>query len=138
MVEGGFEALLVKLASERRLTDEDKLMLGSFREGYQMLRERIRENRPLDWWSSDIHGGAGFRQYHAFKALAEYVAHLLEAHPTRRLLRPAQPRPDRSEAIATIHAITRRRIFHDQWWNIASERLHVGHDEDAPASQPAS
>src|SRR6266849_7158940 len=40
--EGGFESLLVKLASERKLSEDDKLLLGSFREAYQMLREQIR------------------------------------------------------------------------------------------------
>jgi hypothetical protein len=130
VVEGGFEALLVKLASERSLNEDDKRMLGSFREGYQMLRERIRENRPLDWWASPIHGGHGFEQYRAFKALAEYVGFLLEASPKRRLLRPANPKPDRSKAIATIAEISKRSEFYDQWWELATDHLHLGFPED--------
>jgi hypothetical protein len=129
-VEGGFEALLVKLASERTLHDDDKRMLGSFREAYQMLRERIRKDKPLDWWASPIHGDEGFEQYRAFKALAEYVASLLEASPKRQLLRPETPKPDRSEAIAAIVAITKRTEFHDRWWELAWDHLGLRADED--------
>jgi hypothetical protein len=129
-VEGGFEALLVKLASERSLSGDEKRMLGCFREAYQMLRERIRENKPLDWWASG--GGQGFEQYRAFKALAEYVAFLLEASPKRRLI-PATPKPDRREAIAAISEITKRSEFYDQWWKLVTDHLHLGRDENVIA-----
>jgi hypothetical protein len=124
-VEGGFESLLVKLASERCLDERDRRMLGCFREAYQMLRERIREDQNLDWWASDIHAGDGFKQYRAFKALAEYVAFLLETSPKRRLLAPATSRPERSQAIATLVEITQRSKFHADWWKLATDELHL-------------
>jgi len=125
-VEGGFEALLVKLASERSLNNDDKLLLGCFREAYQMLREKIRENEPLDWWASPTHSGDGFEQYRAFKALAGYVASLLESSPKQRLLMPAILKPDKDEAIAALDEITKRRKFHDKWWRLATDQLHLG------------
>jgi len=121
--EGGFEALLVKIASERKLDEDDRLLLGSFREAYQMLREKIRENEPLDWWASDKRKDFGFVQYRAFKALAEYVACLLVDSPKRRLLTPAPAKPDRRQAIAALAAITNRSEFHGSWWTIATDRL---------------
>jgi hypothetical protein len=135
-VEGAFEALLVKLASERSLSDDEKRMLGCFREAYQMLRESIRENKLLDWWASGT--GQGFEQYRAFKALAEYVAFLLEASPKRRLLRPAAPKPRRGEAIAAIGEITKRSEFYGQWWKLATDHLHLGEGRDVTLPRPAS
>jgi hypothetical protein len=128
--EGGFESLLVKLASERKLEGDDRLLLGSFREAYQMLREQIRQNQPLNWWASAKRADLGFVQYRAFKALAEYVACLLGDSPKRRLLTPAPAKPDRSQAIAALVAITKRSEFHNSWWTIATDRLHL-EDKDA-------
>src|SRR4051812_4936981 len=48
-VEGDLEGLLVKIASERRLTDRDLELLGCFRESFHCLRECIREDKPLAW-----------------------------------------------------------------------------------------
>ena len=83
--EGGFESLLVKIASERMLSSRDKLLLACFRESYQQLREAIRKNQLLDWRATGT--DVGGRKYRAFKALAEYVAFLLEhgGSPRRRL-----------------------------------------------------
>lgn len=135
-VEGGFEALLVKLASERSLSADEKRMLGCFREAYQMLRESIRENKPLNWWAS--RGSEGYEQYRAFKALAEYVAFLLEASPKRRRLRSAAPKPRRSEAIAAIGEITKRSEFYGKWWKLATAHLQLGEDQDVTPHRPAS
>ena len=143
--EGGFEALLVKLASERELSERDQRMLGSFREAYQMLRESIRVNEPLDRWASP-RGGDGFEQYRAFKGLAEYVAFLLEASPKRRSVRdaainalrrrhltpPPKPQSNSDEAIKTLAAITKRADFHGRWWKIATDQLPLGSDARSP------
>jgi hypothetical protein len=75
--EGGFEALLVKVASERPLSESDRVLLACFRESYQQLRENIRTRAPLGWRASGESIEA--RQYRSFKALAEYVAVLLES-----------------------------------------------------------
>ncbi len=83
--EGGFETILVKLASEYAGFKEDRLLLASFRQGAQSLREAIRDGRPLTWKAQphsprDRSPADGrqrlldYRKYRAFKALCEYVA----------------------------------------------------------------
>lgn len=47
--EGGVEAIIVKLATERVLDGEDIKTLGLFRQAYQKLREAIRDGGPLGW-----------------------------------------------------------------------------------------
>jgi hypothetical protein len=52
LAEGEIEALLMKVALERTLTQKQLDDLGLFRQGYQQLRESIRDIRPLEWGSS--------------------------------------------------------------------------------------
>jgi hypothetical protein len=66
--EGSVESLFVRLASSRALTEEQARTLGRFRQGYQLLRQAIRDNRPLAWRSS------AHPEYVAFKTLATEVA----------------------------------------------------------------
>ncbi len=47
--EGGIEAILVKLSSERKLNSEEMETLGLFRQAFQQLRESIREKNNMDW-----------------------------------------------------------------------------------------
>jgi putative (di)nucleoside polyphosphate hydrolase len=47
--EGGIEAIIVKLATERILDEGDLRTLGLFRQAYQKLREAIRDGRELEW-----------------------------------------------------------------------------------------
>jgi hypothetical protein len=141
-VEGAFESLLVKIASERRLGRKDKLMLGCFREGYQRLRERIREDQQLAWWSSGTSNG--MREYRAFKGLAEYVAFMLEQDSatvrrtagrytsllTAIALRSehrhrAELEKAREGAITNLLAVSARADFHDTWWTIAEKELNL-------------
>ena len=81
--ESEFEALLIKIASERRLVGRQKLLIRSFRQAYQSLRENIRKDKALAWWATEPVAMPerlqGFRQYQAFKALAEYFARQLDA-----------------------------------------------------------
>lgn len=51
--EGALESLFVKLSSERKLFDEDIEVLGRFRQAYQTLRESIRDNENLGWYSQN-------------------------------------------------------------------------------------
>jgi hypothetical protein len=46
------EAILMKVALERRLTVRQVDSLGLFRQGYQHLRQSIRDMRPVEWGSS--------------------------------------------------------------------------------------
>ena len=130
--EGGFEALLIKLASERVLDDTDKVLLGCFREGSQMLRETIRAGQALEWWATDKPGrGDGFRQYRAYKALAESIALKLEEGPARRRVLGFWPiteikRPERPDAIRALLDITDASKRRGRWWKDAGVRLGLG------------
>lgn len=83
--EGGFEAILIKLASEYAGDRRDRLLLASFRQGAQSLRESIRDGKDLTWKAqphSPRDGNSNdqsrrlldYRKYRAFKALCEYIA----------------------------------------------------------------
>lgn len=127
--EAGFEAVLVTLASERKLADRDIKLLGCFREAYQMLRERIRENERLTWRASPIpdEDAVGFKQYLWFKSLAEYVVVTLADSPgpwpPMGWLWPMRRRTTPDEAARSLRAITWRRAFKGRWWTIAEEEL---------------
>lgn len=69
--EGNVESLFVALSSSHELTDDQITTLGLFRQGYQSLRQAIREGRSLGWDSSD------HMEYVAFKRLATEVATLI-------------------------------------------------------------
>jgi hypothetical protein len=69
--EAGVEALLVKLTSERILDQADRNALGRFRQGFQTLRQSIRDGQPLDWRSSE------HIEYAAFKMLASRAGRLV-------------------------------------------------------------
>ena len=83
--EGGFETVLIKLASEYASDGRDRILLASFRQGAQSLRESIRDGMPLTW-KAQPHSSRDkssedqrrrlldYRKYRAFKALCEYVA----------------------------------------------------------------
>ena len=84
--EGKLESLLVRLASERRLSDRDCTLLGCFRQAVQSLRESIQEKEPLrsritQQGSSQVISlpwyGSEAPPYLAFKALAAFAADLL-------------------------------------------------------------
>jgi hypothetical protein len=71
--ESGVEAMLLKLTGQQVLDADQLAALGSFRQGYQTLRERIRHGRPMGWnWDSE-------REYAAFKFLASRVSQTLLA-----------------------------------------------------------
>ena len=53
MAEGKMEAILMKVASERKLTSEQLDALGLYRQGYQQLRESIQESGSLSWNRSE-------------------------------------------------------------------------------------
>jgi hypothetical protein len=63
--------MLIKLASEKPLNDEEISTLGRFRQRYQQLREAIRDNVPLAW------DHAEHPEYLDFKTLAPQVAAII-------------------------------------------------------------
>jgi hypothetical protein len=83
--ESGFETILVKLASEYASDRRDRILLASFRQGAQSLRESIRVGRALTRKAKPTSREdstreeknqrlTDYREYRAFKALCEYVA----------------------------------------------------------------
>lgn len=69
--EGKLESLLVGIVSDRKLSDDDIKTLGMFRQGYQQLRESIRDDKPLEWNSSTD------PEYVEFKALSPKVKSII-------------------------------------------------------------
>ncbi len=71
--EGQMEALLMKVASERKLTEKQLDDLGLFRQGYQQLRQSIRDVRPLAW------GGSNHPEYLAFKRGCQSLIYIISS-----------------------------------------------------------
>lgn len=69
--EAKLEATLVRLASHKLLTDGEVVILGRFRQHYQMMRAAIRDNVPLGWDHSE------HPDYIEFKKLAPQVAAII-------------------------------------------------------------
>jgi hypothetical protein len=83
--ESGIEAITVKLASERALNEAEIKTLGLFRQAYQLVREAIRYNKPLNWqWDS--------LEYRLFNALSSEVSRMISSNEKRQqpTLRDAQ------------------------------------------------
>jgi hypothetical protein len=77
--EGALESIFVKLSSERVLSESYIEILGRFRQAYQQLRESIRDNKDIEWWSHDQ------PEYLSFKRLAFLTACIIlsEKHKDR-------------------------------------------------------
>jgi hypothetical protein len=119
--EAGFESLLLKLASERHLSDQDVRLLACFRQAYQSLRERIRDNKRLEWWAMDKRQDrTGFKQYQTFKALAEYFASLLATDQTPRWFQKSSRAPDPQASIGRLLDVTSVVV---NWESVAREEL---------------
>jgi hypothetical protein len=94
--EGALEALLVRVATERRLSDPDHEALGKLRQGFQYLRECIREGRSLGWRSSDD------PHYIEVKSFATRASHILAESDGSK-------RPSADDARSALLAITSNR-----------------------------
>jgi putative (di)nucleoside polyphosphate hydrolase len=68
--EGGIEAIIVKLATERDLTDAEIKNLGLFRQAFQELRAAIRAGRRFNWDN-------GTPDYVLYNDLAAKVARII-------------------------------------------------------------
>ena len=153
--EGGFETILVKLASEYASFEEDRLLLASFRQAAQSLREAIRDGESLTW-KAQPHSPRDkdpspmkqqqrlldYRKYRAFKALCEYVALKLAhgSYSTRAafhslddsgwgsalLLGLRSPRSiDQNTAIAALIQVTQTEGVGDRWYEIAEKSFEL-------------
>jgi hypothetical protein len=111
-VEGKFEALLVKVATERPLDADQMRRLGRFREAYQSLRESIEQRRSLDW---NVRGRDDHVQpYVAFKVLSTEFARLLSPSALRRPSRDAA-----GQALVTITSWRPEEGAPSHWWDAA-------------------
>lgn len=91
VAEGQFEALLTKIAIERRLSEPEITRLGRFREGFQQLRESIETGVKLPFRVQYV--GDERSAYVAFKALSVEFATLLGRPRWTPSLRPrSRPR----------------------------------------------
>jgi hypothetical protein len=103
--ESRLEAILVKIATERCLNDDDTHNLGMFRQGYQQLRESVRNNKTPDFTS--------FKdpRYKRFDDYACKVAHVISTteRPSklRGLLGYSELEP--RKAVANLQAIVNVR-----------------------------
>jgi hypothetical protein len=99
--EGLLERVIVKLASERRLSAGDRETVGRFRQGYQRLRQSIRDSERLPWQGSE------HPEYLAFKRLAVAVTLIVGREPGRVHVTP-------DEAFSALRDITANR--HEKDW----------------------
>jgi hypothetical protein len=99
--EGLLERVIVKLASERRLSAVDRETVGRFRQGYQRLRRAIRADQRLPWHGSE------HPEYLAFKRLGAAVTLIVHREPGRARIGP-------DEAFAALRDITANRL-EEKW-----------------------
>ena len=114
--ESGIEAILGKLAAQRGLSAEAQRDLARFRQGFQTLRQRIRDREKLDW------GHSSHPQYVAFKDLASRVAALIHSGGGR-------PTRVASERARNWLEITSNK-FESTWWS--DRAVQQGNGADAP------
>jgi hypothetical protein len=81
--EGGVEAIVTRLALERRLNERERNKLGLFRQSFQQLREAIRGDTDLAWTREDV-------QYWLLHNLAVCVASILDREPSRQPMSVAE------------------------------------------------
>jgi hypothetical protein len=119
-VEGTFEALLVKIATERRLSADQIRRLGRFREGYQQLRESIEKRREVPFRVQYHHKEVA--AYMAFKALSVEFAALLSS-PVNLLQASTWRRPSLRDGQDAFVQVTSWRPeaktadSHHDWWS---------------------
>ena len=136
--EAEVEALLLKIAVERRLDDDQQKLLGCFRQAFQTLRESITDDRRVGMPRGRAHGGESDESkveiwsnsevysYRVFKALVVWTATLV-ATPGRR--------PTAAGARQSILEITRNRYEPPVWAREAGERLRL--DQAIPGGPPS-
>ena len=74
--EGGYESLILRVAFEHDLNDEQEAAMWCLRFAFKELRYAIRNNQPLQW-RRDAKEKPGYRDYECFKSLLFIVAEVL-------------------------------------------------------------
>jgi hypothetical protein len=121
--ESKVEALVVKLAVERNLSDDEIEAVGLFRQGYQQLRQRIRDDQAMDYNFADP-------EYRLFNDVATRFAGIILADPPRK-------RPKAATAARQLETIAKFRRKH--WRNAkATYAPYTREDTDDEDEPPAS
>lgn len=101
--EGQLEALVVRIACQRSLTDNQQHTVGAFRQAYQTLRRSTRHGQSL---SADCSWDASNAvPYAAFNGLGASVAVLLRPQNVRPVVWRSRSGPD-PLAAATLRVLT--------------------------------
>jgi hypothetical protein len=94
--------MLLKLASERRLTHHDQQTLGEFRQACQRVRQSIRDDEMIPWSFSE------HPEYLALKQGASCFAALIP----KKMLKPA---PSHTAAVKAVCEITSNKYHYTAW-----------------------
>lgn len=110
--ESELEAVMIKIATERQLDNNDRKNLGNFRQGYEQLRHSIRRNSCPSF--SDFQNP----KYHLFDALACKAANIISegepSVPPRWVLRPLKRKTELDlQAINQLQSI--KQGGHEAW-----------------------
>jgi len=113
--EGILESIFVKLSSERDLNERETEILGRFRQGFQTLRQSIRDDKYLGW-SKDK-----YNEYVSFKRLAGLVSDILVSET------PSKSQRDMTNNDALIKITSNRWEKHwflsdDDWHRLRSNK----------------
>jgi hypothetical protein len=135
-VESRLEALLIRTITERSLSAEQLELLACFREASQRLRESIRSNHELRWFTRTGERSLEVREYRAFKELSAFFAQLLQQQrPKLSLLsrRTGEESPTSEESRrAWLHVTSGKDK--EKWLERAEPILRCSKSTDQPAS----
>jgi len=92
--ENKLDAILIKLATERELSDDELTTLGLFRQDYQTMRAAIRKNSDADV------GGYKNVEYDVFNELASSVALIISSYKRPKHLDPKRAHANFGKIIA--------------------------------------
>ncbi len=85
--EAGIEFMLLRIAAERSLSNEETAALWCLRTAAKELRDAMRNKHALNWWRTPTSAHQpGYDAYQAFKGLSSFLARLLVDSEGRRKL----------------------------------------------------
>jgi hypothetical protein len=85
--EAGIEFMLLRIAAERSLSNEEAAALWCLRTAAKELRYAMRNKHALNWWRTPRSAHQpGYDAYQAFKSLSSFLARLLVDSEGRREL----------------------------------------------------
>jgi hypothetical protein len=98
--EAGIEFMLLRIATENGISDEQSAALWCLRTAVKQLRYAMRKNDALSWWrtKTDAHL-EGYDAYQAFKGLSSFLARLLADSTGQQKLPARQNALDRHREI---------------------------------------